>query len=836
MMKERCMASDKHVDSLVAPGSSGVPLCCSHVTDGRFIDDKVCISEVVVQSRSARRRYRHKRNAILKSKQNTENFLLKLAASIEADGLCYDEVAPPGFYQDGVHNNLFGMGAMAPPGLLLPYYVPNVDKVSTVIDHRTVDRQWESSFEYDSSARKQTQSSCTHRIVSAGFYEKLNLEPRATCCLCHEDLVQCCSTEHLCKECGLYSRKFAAADSSDSVSSLSMGIDGLNATCCLCHQKLIQCCKAEHLCYSCASKGKACKDNSDCNSVNDSRCTSHCNSVDSSVRLLEEEKVGSHDNSASEQCSSGLVQTHYNSQCEFDESLVQKQTQYSATQLQTQCSSVQEQTFSSSVQEQTPTGDSLMSALHAVPDQGKEDESDDRISDSILVQTHSDDFQMSALQAASGQCNEDESYNRKSDDVSVPTQTGDNHMSSLQAVSDQGEADKSYDRNSDDISVQVQSGDIQTIQSGDHFSSDQGEADKSYDCRSDDLSFQTQTGYSQVSALHAVSDHADDRTSQADAELQIITAIESIRQAQHGPERDGAIEHLASVIERWLPATGQLHDQLLDDAMKVITATAADLDSDAMHADVKEDDSEQNESDADKSSDADLYDSEDEDCEKAVPAYEQLSAAASEIFISQWIRNSFDLLMLEGSWIDDFDGMIDVQPLPHYMKQRRRRELAVSRTLADEKQKASVVMEKSGSIRCYVGDESFLKLDSICISGELPLKICWTFTGGFKTYWCRDLKRSNGRTSKSDVQANGTVRGSCSVASSSAGHDGDGMVPKEMRTLKVNTRQVKMRKKNACTRSGKKNRRSRKERSVTGKSELDAKKKKKKVTGRRTKT
>eukprot|EP00933_Yihiella_yeosuensis_P017632 TRINITY_DN1468_c0_g1_i1.p1 TRINITY_DN1468_c0_g1~~TRINITY_DN1468_c0_g1_i1.p1 ORF type:complete len:605 (+),score=71.99 TRINITY_DN1468_c0_g1_i1:241-2055(+) len=596
MMKERCMASDKHVDSLVAPGSSGVPLCCSHVTDGRFIDDKVCISEVVVQSRSARRRYRHKRNAILKSKQNTENFLLKLAASIEADGLCYDEVAPPGFYQDGVHNNLFGMGAMAPPGLLLPYYVPNVDKVSTVIDHRTVDRQWESSFEYDSSARKQTQSSCTHRIVSAGFYEKLNLEPRATCCLCHEDLVQCCSTEHLCKECGLYSRKFAAADSSDSVSSLSMGIDGLNATCCLCHQKLIQCCKAEHLCYSCASKGKACKDNSDCNSVNDSRCTSHCNSVDSSVRLLEEEKVGSHDNSASEQCSSGLVQTHYNSQCEFDESLVQKQTQYSATQLQTQCSSVQEQTFSSSVQEQTPTGDSLMSALHAVPDQGKEDESDDRISDSILVQTHSDDFQMSALQAASGQCNEDESYNRKSDDVSVPTQTGDNHMSSLQAVSDQGEADKSYDRNSDDISVQVQSGDIQTIQSGDHFSSDQGEADKSYDCRSDDLSFQTQTGYSQVSALHAVSDHADDRTSQADAELQIITAIESIRQAQHGPERDGAIEHLASVIERWLPATGQLHDQLLDDAVKVITATATDLDSDAMHADVKEDESEQNES------------------------------------------------------------------------------------------------------------------------------------------------------------------------------------------------------------------------------------------------
>eukprot|EP00933_Yihiella_yeosuensis_P017638 TRINITY_DN1468_c0_g1_i7.p1 TRINITY_DN1468_c0_g1~~TRINITY_DN1468_c0_g1_i7.p1 ORF type:complete len:672 (+),score=107.42 TRINITY_DN1468_c0_g1_i7:241-2256(+) len=671
MMKERCMASDKHVDSLVAPGSSGVPLCCSHVTDGRFIDDKVCISEVVVQSRSARRRYRHKRNAILKSKQNTENFLLKLAASIEADGLCYDEVAPPGFYQDGVHNNLFGMGAMAPPGLLLPYYVPNVDKVSTVIDHRTVDRQWESSFEYDSSARKQTQSSCTHRIVSAGFYEKLNLEPRATCCLCHEDLVQCCSTEHLCKECGLYSRKFAAADSSDSVSSLSMGIDGLNATCCLCHQKLIQCCKAEHLCYSCASKGKACKDNSDCNSVNDSRCTSHCNSVDSSVRLLEEEKVGSHDHLASEQYSS--------------------------------------------FQEQTPMGDGLMSAL----------------------------------QAASGQCNEDEGYN------------------------DQGEAGKSYDRNSDDISVQVRS--------------DQGMM----------RAFRYFSSGSFYDAMHA--DVKEDESEQNDADAD---------------ERSDADLY-------------ESEDQLLDDA---------DLDSDSMHADVKEDDSEQNESDADKSSDADLYDSEDEDCEKAVSAYEQLSAATSEIFISQWIRNSFDLLMLEGSWIDDFDGMIDVQPLPHYMKQRRRRELAVSRTIADEKRKASIVKEESGSIRCYIGDERFLKLDSICISGELSLKICWMYTGDLKTYWCRDLKRSNGRTSKSDVQANGTVRGSCSVASSSAGHDGDGMVPKEMRTLKVNTRQVKMRKKNACTRSGKKNRRGRKERSDTGKSELDAKKKKKKVTGRRTKT
>eukprot|EP00933_Yihiella_yeosuensis_P017634 TRINITY_DN1468_c0_g1_i3.p1 TRINITY_DN1468_c0_g1~~TRINITY_DN1468_c0_g1_i3.p1 ORF type:complete len:511 (+),score=71.96 TRINITY_DN1468_c0_g1_i3:241-1773(+) len=502
MMKERCMASDKHVDSLVAPGSSGVPLCCSHVTDGRFIDDKVCISEVVVQSRSARRRYRHKRNAILKSKQNTENFLLKLAASIEADGLFYDEMAPPGFNQDGVHNNLFGMGAMAPPGLLLPYYVPNVDKVSTVIDHRTVDRQWESSFEYDSSARKQTQSSLALVQPQSGS--------------------QCKSGEH----------------------SVLMQT----------HSSTVQ-------------------EQTQSGSVKDkSQCSSKCKSDDSSVQP----KRGSH--------------------CKSGDSSVKMQTHCSSVQEQTQCSSVQEQTFSSSVQEQTPTGDSLMSALHAVPDQGKEDESDDRISDSILVQTHSDDFQMSALQAASGQCNEDESYNRKSDDVSVPTQTGDNHMSSLQAVSDQGEADKSYDRNSDDISVQVQSGDIQTIQSGDHFSSDQGEADKSYDCRSDDLSFQTQTGYSQVSALHAVSDHADDRTSQADAELQIITAIESIRQAQHGPERDGAIEHLASVIERWLPATGQLHDQLLDDAVKVITATATDLDSDAMHADVKEDESEQNES------------------------------------------------------------------------------------------------------------------------------------------------------------------------------------------------------------------------------------------------
>eukprot|EP00933_Yihiella_yeosuensis_P051154 TRINITY_DN4900_c0_g1_i1.p1 TRINITY_DN4900_c0_g1~~TRINITY_DN4900_c0_g1_i1.p1 ORF type:complete len:709 (-),score=86.99 TRINITY_DN4900_c0_g1_i1:981-3107(-) len=90
-------------------------------------------------SKSKRRRQRARRVAILRSLEATaklKNYVMHDQAIMVQNHVDWN----------GVYYNHFDTGEMAPPGLLLPYYVPNVNKASAVIDLSTVDRQWESSF------------------------------------------------------------------------------------------------------------------------------------------------------------------------------------------------------------------------------------------------------------------------------------------------------------------------------------------------------------------------------------------------------------------------------------------------------------------------------------------------------------------------------------------------------------------------------------------------------------------------------------------------------------------------------------------------------------------